>query len=178
MPWVLNTQFGGLETDARHLRPFMLKNISRTLLRISLSLHLLTLFSLGGWGESVGAGFLSARDNSASAGSLSMTGTRERGTQTNYPKLSMSEWWTGSPPCLLGSETQNWMPTFHLSWGLSHLIKKKVYMICFKSLLKKNFFLRSIFFWGGDIEEAWAQACLTLSFCSRLNSVKRYPIPE
>lgn len=69
----------------------MLKNISRTLLRISLSLHLLTLFSLGGWGESVGAGFLSARDNSASAGSLSMTGTRETGTQTNYPKLSMSE---------------------------------------------------------------------------------------
>lgn len=30
-------------------------------------------------------------DNCVSSGSLNMTGTRERGTQTRYPKLSMSE---------------------------------------------------------------------------------------
>lgn len=61
----------------------------------------------------------------------------------------------GSPPCMLDSETQTWLPTFHLSQRRSHLSKEKEVYVFLRSLCS-----------GRGMKEPWTQACLTLAFCS------------
>lgn len=132
---------------------------------ISLSLNLLTVFHSGkGQLEQVFLG------NCVSAGSLNMTGTRERERERLKPGTQSLAWVSdaqGSPPCMLDSETQTWLPTFHLSQRRSHLSKEKEVYDFLRSFCSGRVW-KSL---GHKLASPW-------HFVAAVNNVKANSIPE